>query len=75
MLHLKKEAKERETSVNMLILKILEESTCPPSKTRKKRYHDLDELAGSWSPEEGQAFMKNTQLFEKIDEELWTCSS
>ena len=36
-----------------------------------KKYHDLDALAGGWSKEEAKAFQKNTQIFEKIDEDIW----
>jgi len=36
-----------------------------------KKHHDLDALAGGWSKEEAKAFQKNTQIFERIDEDVW----
>jgi hypothetical protein len=35
-----------------------------------KKHHDLDALAGGWSREEVKSFQKNTQIFERIDEDL-----
>jgi hypothetical protein len=36
-----------------------------------KKHHELDALAGGWSKEEAKAFQKNTQIFERIDEDVW----
>ncbi len=36
-----------------------------------KIHHELDHLAGGWSDEETEAFHRNIQIFEKIDEEIW----
>ena len=70
MILLKREAKRLHTSVNMLMLKMIERGlgfTC-----EKLVYHDLDHLAGSWSSAEEKTFEENTQYFEKIDKELWS---
>lgn len=69
MVLLKREAKRLHTSVNVLIIKMIERGlgfTC-----QKTAYLDLDHLAGSWSSAEGKAFEENTKYFEKIDKELW----
>ena len=69
MILLKREAKRLRTSVNTLVLKMIERGlgfTC-----EKLAYHDLDHLAGSWSNAEGKAFQENIQPFEQIDKELW----
>lgn len=66
---LKKEAKRLRTSVNTLVLKMIEQGL---GITREKlAYHDLDKLAGSWSLAEEKIFKENTQSFEEIDKELW----
>ena len=66
---LKREAKKSHTSVNLLILKMIDRGL---GLTREKlAFHDLDHLAGSWSIAEEEAFEKNTEYFEQIDEELW----
>jgi len=67
---LKQEAKRLRTSVNGLILQMIERGI---GFTRERcTYHDLDHLASSWSSSEEKAFEKNTQYFEKIDKELWS---
>jgi hypothetical protein len=66
---LKREAKRLHTSVNSLVLKMIERGlgvTC-----EKPTYHDLDHLAGSWSAADAKAFKENTQPFEQIDKDLW----
>lgn len=67
---LKKEAKRLHTSVNILILKIIERSL--GITYEKPTYHDLDHLAGSWSFAEEKTFEENTKYFEQIDKELWS---
>lgn len=68
---LKNEAKENEMSVNSLILNLIEQSIGFNHKVKRKQYHDLDHLAGTWSKEESKVFMENTKSFEEIDSELW----
>lgn len=70
MVLLKREAKKLHTSVNVLILKMIERGLGFSSE--KVSFHDLDHLAGSWSSAEAKTFTKNTQYFEQIDEELWS---
>ena len=66
---LKQEAKRLRTSVNVLILQMIERGL---GFTREKVvYHDLDHLADSWSSTEAKSFEENTEYFEKIDQELW----
>lgn len=67
---LKQEAERLHTSVNVLILNMIEQGlgfTC-----KKLVHHDLDHLAGSWTAAEEKKFEENTQYFEKIDKELWS---
>ncbi len=69
MILLKREAKRLRTSVNLLVLQMIEQGL---GLARKKVvYHDLDHLAGSWSAEDEKTFKKNTRSFEQIDEDLW----
>lgn len=70
MNQLKREAKRLHTSVNVLILKMIERGLGFTSD--KPIYHDLDHLAGSWSSTEENSFEENTKYFEKIDKELWS---
>jgi hypothetical protein len=68
---LKREAKENHISINFLILKIIEQSLGFNQQTKRTRYHDLDNLAGTWSAKEGSDFEENIKFFDKIDSELW----
>ena len=34
-------------------------------------YNDLDHLAGTWSAEESDDFLRATAVFEKVDEDMW----
>jgi len=70
MVLLKREAKRLRTSVNVLILQMIERGL--GFAREKTRYHDLDHLAGSWSATEEKSFEENTQYFEQIDKELWS---
>ncbi len=63
MILLKKEAARKHTSVNTLILKMIEQGLTDG----KSVYHDLDHLAGTWSKVEGKAFKKNISHFEQIE--------
>ncbi len=67
---LKQEAERLHTSVNVLILKMIERGL--GFSYKKPAYHDLDRLAGSWSSAEEKVFEENTQYFEQIDKELWS---
>ena len=72
MMRLKKEAKKQNTSVNFLLIRLVEQGVGYSHKTKIHTYHELDGLAGGWSKAEAAEFSKNTVPFEKIDEELWT---
>ncbi len=68
---IKSRAKQNSLSVNQWILQMLKKVTGTGKQPIFKKHHDLDVLAGGWSKEDVRAFQKNTQLFEKIDEDLW----
>jgi hypothetical protein len=71
MRKLKMDAKKYGISMNMLILKLIENGIGYSHELKKPIYHDLDKLAGTWSAKEADAFAKNIKDFEKIDEDLW----
>lgn len=57
-----------ETIVLSLIYKAARRETESPGD---RKYHDLDHLAGTWTDEEMEEFLRNTTDFEKIEPELW----
>lgn len=69
---LKKEAKKQNISINLLILQILEQNIGYSYKIKRPTYHDLDQLAGTWTEKEAKEFKKNTEYFEKVDEDMWS---
>ena len=71
MAFLKKEAKASNVSVNFLILKLIDQGVGHATKGKRKKIHDLDNLANTWSEKDAQMFDQNIQLFESIDKELW----
>lgn len=72
MSSLKREATKQKTSINSLILQIIEQSLGIAHSTKKAVFHDLDYLAGTWSEEDSKIFDDNIKSFENIDKELWS---
>jgi hypothetical protein len=72
MASLKKEAEKQNTSVNFLILKLIERGIGYSHTVKRPTYHDLDKFAGTWSIADERAFEKSAKDFEKIDENLWS---
>lgn len=68
---LKEKARQEETSVNAVMLRILRESLGIDKKKRSAVYNDLDSLAGTWSSQESDDFLRATAVFEKVDEDMW----
>jgi len=68
---LKRQAKELKISVNMLILKLIEQGMGLGGKPKRVVHHDLDFLVGTWSEKDAKAFDEKVKIFEKIDEDLW----
>lgn len=71
MLYLKQQAQKKHTSVNSLILRYIEQGVGIQKTSKRKLYHDLDHLAGTWTNQDVKLFEENTKAFEQIDEELW----
>lgn len=62
-------SKEWDLSLNKTIEKLLRETTGLDQKPANP--NKLDHLAGTWSKEEGAAFLKSVESFGEIDNELW----
>jgi hypothetical protein len=72
MLRLKQEAKKQETSVNFLVIKLIEQGIGFSFQVKKHMHHELDALAGTWSESDFHEFEKHTADFGKIDKDLWS---
>ena len=66
-----KAAKREGISVNKKILILLQETLGLKKKNRLTAHHDLDDLAGTWSPEDEKDFRDKTKSFNQIDRDLW----
>lgn len=65
-------AQKQDTSVNLLIIRLIEQGIGHTHEVKKMTHHELDKLAGTWSEAEAAEFQKNISDFEKIDKDLWT---
>lgn len=50
---------------------LLERTHGSTQASRRAAYHDLDELAGSWTRSEASRFERDTRGQRKVDEDLW----
>ena len=69
---LKEKAKKEGMSVNSFLLRLVRESLQIGKQKRTVVYHDLDHLAGTWDGNDVIEFERNTAVFERIDEQLWS---
>src|SRR5574341_2616538 len=63
-------ARERGTSLTKAVISLLEDGL----GTRQgvgPRYHDLDDLAGSWAREEAATFEEALREQRAIDQDVW----
>jgi hypothetical protein len=62
-------SEKQNKSINKTIIILLEKSLGLKNNSNKKR--DLSKFSGSWSSTEFNEFEKNTEIFDKIDKEIW----
>lgn len=68
---IRRRAKQKGMSVNKVVIRLLQEHLGESEKRPVRRYHDLDELAGSWSKQEAEAFERTLAKQRTIDPEMW----
>ncbi|MCB1057744.1 MAG: hypothetical protein KDD11_19765 [Acidobacteria bacterium] len=68
---LERQARESHTSLNKTVIRLLEKATGLEPRAGHRRHHDLDALAGSWTPEEAADFDRVLEDQRRIDPELW----
>lgn len=68
---LKEMAKTQGISLNALAVRLIREASGFDKRKRTTTYHDLDNLAGTWTVEDEQQFYAVTKDFEAIDTDLW----
>ncbi|MCD4739536.1 MAG: type II toxin-antitoxin system HicB family antitoxin [Anaerolineae bacterium] len=69
---LKREARQRGMSVNRYVVQVLSEVTgLSANQVFSQEYHDLDYLAGTWTPEQAGEFARFLDEQRQVDEGLW----
>ncbi len=69
---LKHQAEEEGSSLNSLVLRLLQDrGTDNLAGGSLRKFDDLDALAGTWSDAEAQDFERNTAAFAEVDAALW----
>ncbi|OFZ67913.1 MAG: hypothetical protein A2V79_02325 [Betaproteobacteria bacterium RBG_16_56_24] len=71
LIRLKSQAEQEGSSLNSLVLRLLQDTGAPVQLNVLKKFDDLDTLAGTWSAKEAQAFERNTAAFAEVDAALW----
>ena len=69
--HLKSQAQQEGSSLNSLVLRLLQGSPKFASVGGLKKFDDLDALAGTWSNDQVLAFERQTAAFAEVDAALW----
>jgi len=68
---LKAQAEQEGSSLNSLVLRLLQGAGTSGRSGALQKFDDLDALAGTWSKREAQAFERNTAAFSEVDATLW----
>lgn len=68
---LKSQAEQEGSSLNSLVVRLLQDTGTPAQLNALKKFDDLDTLAGTWSAKEAQAFERNTAAFAEVDAAQW----
>ena len=65
---IRKEAQRRGLSIEAMTLELVRKGI---AGSQTAPFHDLDELAGTWTQEQTEEFLNAIADFEQIDEKLW----
>lgn len=68
---LKNQASQEGSSLNSLVLRLLQGAGKPVPTHALKKFDDLDALAGTWSDDDAAAFARQTAAFSEIDTAQW----
>jgi hypothetical protein len=69
---LKRRAKREGSSLNSLVVSMLQDDADVVRKPRPlQKYDDLSSLAGTWSAQQVREFERDTAAFSEVDASLW----
>lgn len=58
-------------SLNRTVARVLEEALAPYAQMGPREYHDLDDLMGTWSRVEAEAFDRALGEQREVEADLW----
>ena len=70
-LRIKEKAAQSGESINKIVLQLLKSALGINKNEVFPTYHDLDELAGTWTDKDEVEFTASIKELGKIDKELW----
>lgn len=70
-LKIKERANKNGDSINKIVLQSLNSAFGLEKNKIFPTYHDLDELAGTWTQKDEEAFNNNIKELNEIDKDLW----
>ena len=69
---LREQATQRNTNLDAFVLDLVRLGLMvSQSKSQLQVYHDLDDLAGTWSTQDAESFDRMVADFGKVDKRLW----
>ncbi len=69
---IKREAQNKGISINRYVLEVLQETLhLKYRKSTMQRFHDLDNLAGTWDDDQAVEFDQFLAKQRQIDENIW----
>ena len=68
---IRERAKKKGVSVNKVVIGLLQDHLGESERKTVRRYHDLDDLSGSWTRQEAEAFDRALEKQRGIDSEMW----
>src|SRR5690242_18899775 len=68
---IRERAKKKGVSVNKVVIGPLQDHLGESERKTVRRYHDLDDLSGSWTRQEAEAFDRALEKQRGIDSEMW----
>jgi hypothetical protein len=71
LVQLKHQATQEGSSLNNLVLRLLQGTKAPVQTPTFQKFDDLNALAGTWSDEDAAAFARHTAVFSEIDIAQW----
>ncbi|MDD5029736.1 MAG: hypothetical protein PHH58_09575 [Rhodoferax sp.] len=68
---LKQQAAAEGSSLNSVVLRLLQGTGKPVAAPKKQKFDDLDALVGTWSARDADTFARDSAAFSEVDAAQW----